>query len=36
MRNKNREGLKVAYRIIAGVVALIMVVGIVYGSFIPF
>ncbi len=33
MRNKNREGLKVVYRIIAGVVALVMLVGIIYGSF---
>jgi len=33
MRNRNREGLKVIYRIIAGVVALVMLVGIIYGSF---
>ena len=33
MRNKDREGLKLAYRIIALVVAVIMIVGIVYGSF---
>lgn len=34
MRNKDREGLKVVYRIIAGVVALVMLVGIIYGSFV--
>ncbi len=34
MRNKDREGLKVIYRIIALVVAVVMVVGIIYGSFI--
>ncbi len=33
MKNKNREGLKVAYRIIAAVVAVVMLIGIVYGSF---
>ena len=33
MRNKDREGLKLAYRIIALIVAVVMVVGIVYGSF---
>ena len=34
MRNKDREGLKVIYRIIAAVVALVMIVGIIYGSFV--
>lgn len=34
MRNKDREGLKVVYRIIAGVVALVMLVSIIYGSFV--
>lgn len=33
MKNKNREGLKLAYRIIALVVAVIMIIGILYGSF---
>ena len=33
MRNKDREGLKVVYRIIALVVAAVMIVGIIYGSF---
>ena len=33
MKNKNREGLKLAYRIIALVVAIIMIIGILYGSF---
>ena len=33
MKNKNREGLKVVYRIIAGVVVVVMLVGIIYGSF---
>ncbi len=33
MRNKDREGLKVVYRIIAGLVAVVMIIGIVVGSF---
>ena len=33
MKNKDREGLKIAYRVIALIVAVIMVIGIVYGSF---
>ena len=33
MRNKNREGLKTAYRIIALIVAVIMLIGIIFGSF---
>jgi hypothetical protein len=33
MRNKDREGLKIVYRVIAALVAVIMIVGIIYGSF---
>ena len=33
MKNKNREGLKLAYRIIALIVAAVMILGILYGSF---
>lgn len=33
MRNKDREGLKVIYRVIAAVVAVVMIIGIVVGSF---
>ena len=33
MKKKNREGLKLIYRIIALVVAVVMVIGIVVGSF---
>jgi hypothetical protein len=33
MKKKQREGLKLAYRIIAMVVAVVMVIGIVLGSF---
>lgn len=33
MRNKNREGLKTVYRVIALIVAVIMIIGIVLGSF---
>ena len=33
MKNKQREGLKVAYRVIAMIVAVIMVLSIVLGSF---
>lgn len=35
MRNKDREGLKTVYRVIALIVAVVMVVGIIYGSFSP-
>ncbi len=33
MRNKDREGLKLIYRIIALIVAVVMVIGIIVGSF---
>jgi len=33
MKNKNREGLKTAYRVIALVVAVVMIIGILLGSF---
>lgn len=33
MKNKNREGLRMAYRVIALLVAVIMLIGIIYGSF---
>ena len=33
MRNKDREGLKTIYRIIALIVAVIMIIGIIFGSF---
>lgn len=33
MKKKQREGLKLIYRIIAMVVAVVMVIGIVLGSF---
>ena len=35
MRHKDREGLKVIYRVIALIVAVIMIIGIVVGSFFP-
>ena len=35
MKNKDREGLKTIYRVIALVVAVIMIIGIVVGSFFP-
>lgn len=34
MNNKDREKLKIGYRILAGVLAVIMVIGIIFGSFI--
>lgn len=34
MNNKDRERLKIGYRILAGVLAVIMVIGIIFGSFI--
>ena len=33
MRNKDREGLKVIYRVIAAIAAVVMIIGIVVGSF---
>ncbi len=33
MKNKDREGLKIAYRVIALIVAVVMIVGIIVSSF---
>lgn len=33
MRNRDREGLKTIYRVIALIVAVVMIIGIIVGSF---